>query len=211
MTTVIVSIQQSWCHRQNLICHIVLLFILYSVKWIYIYGAYKTFILIYTVVHQSTFTHILYFRTHFSYFYVSISSILPCTQIKRFNTKYMVCCVWLCPQTCGPLWSHECGSSLYSTGICSRVGRNFKQSHTIAPALQSNPYIHLPLHHSSIHPSVHLSIQMVNTSIHLSVIPSSINLSCISPSIHPSIHHKPSFLSYRVWDFHGHRDRSGWF
>ncbi|CAN9499026.1 unnamed protein product [Ophioblennius macclurei] len=38
--------------------------------------------------------------------------------------------------TCGPLWSHECGSSLYSTGICSRVGRNFRQSHIIAPALQ---------------------------------------------------------------------------
>ncbi|XP_067349582.1 integrin alpha-11 isoform X1 [Channa argus] len=38
--------------------------------------------------------------------------------------------------TCGPLWSHECGSSLYSTGICSRVGRNFKLSHTITPALQ---------------------------------------------------------------------------
>ncbi|KAM9375899.1 LOW QUALITY PROTEIN: integrin alpha-11-like [Pholidichthys leucotaenia] len=38
--------------------------------------------------------------------------------------------------TCGPLWSHECGSSLYSTGICSRVGRNFRLSHTITPALQ---------------------------------------------------------------------------
>ncbi|XP_033490434.2 integrin alpha-11 [Epinephelus lanceolatus] len=38
--------------------------------------------------------------------------------------------------TCGPLWSHECGSSLYSTGICSKVSRNFKLSHTIAPALQ---------------------------------------------------------------------------
>ncbi|XP_070828481.1 integrin alpha-11 [Chaetodon trifascialis] len=37
--------------------------------------------------------------------------------------------------TCGPLWSHECGSSLYSTGICSRVSRNFRLSHTIAPAL----------------------------------------------------------------------------
>uniref|UniRef100_A0A4W6FG11 Integrin subunit alpha 11 n=1 Tax=Lates calcarifer TaxID=8187 RepID=A0A4W6FG11_LATCA len=34
------------------------------------------------------------------------------------------------------LWSHECGSSLYSTGICSRVSRNFRLSHTIAPALQ---------------------------------------------------------------------------
>uniref|UniRef100_A0A3Q0SHZ8 VWFA domain-containing protein n=1 Tax=Amphilophus citrinellus TaxID=61819 RepID=A0A3Q0SHZ8_AMPCI len=38
--------------------------------------------------------------------------------------------------TCGPLWSHECGSSLYSTGICTRVGRNFRLSNTIAPALQ---------------------------------------------------------------------------
>ncbi|KAM9853951.1 integrin alpha-11-like [Aulostomus maculatus] len=38
--------------------------------------------------------------------------------------------------SCGPLWSHECGSSLYSTGICSRVGRNFRLSHTITPALQ---------------------------------------------------------------------------
>ncbi|KAM8861054.1 integrin alpha-11 [Synchiropus picturatus] len=38
--------------------------------------------------------------------------------------------------TCGPLWSHECGSSLYSTGICSKVGRNFKMSHTLTPALQ---------------------------------------------------------------------------
>ncbi|XP_029952205.1 integrin alpha-11 [Salarias fasciatus] len=37
---------------------------------------------------------------------------------------------------CGPLWSHECGSSLYSTGICSRVGRNFRHSNIIAPALQ---------------------------------------------------------------------------
>ncbi|XP_020504508.1 integrin alpha-11 isoform X2 [Labrus bergylta] len=38
--------------------------------------------------------------------------------------------------TCGPLWSHECGSSLYSTGICTRVSRNFRLSHTITPALQ---------------------------------------------------------------------------
>ncbi|XP_045892937.1 integrin alpha-11 [Micropterus dolomieu] len=43
---------------------------------------------------------------------------------------------FVCPQTCGPLWSHECGSSLYSTGICSRVSRSFRLSHTIAPALQ---------------------------------------------------------------------------
>ncbi|KAM4554430.1 integrin alpha-11-like [Fundulus diaphanus] len=38
--------------------------------------------------------------------------------------------------TCGPLWSHECGSSLYSTGICTRVNRNFRLTQTIAPALQ---------------------------------------------------------------------------
>ncbi|XP_029697630.1 integrin alpha-11 isoform X3 [Takifugu rubripes] len=38
--------------------------------------------------------------------------------------------------TCGPLWSHECGSSLYSTGICSRVSWTFRPTHTIAPALQ---------------------------------------------------------------------------
>uniref|UniRef100_A0A3B3CNV1 VWFA domain-containing protein n=1 Tax=Oryzias melastigma TaxID=30732 RepID=A0A3B3CNV1_ORYME len=38
--------------------------------------------------------------------------------------------------TCGPLWSHECGSSLYSTGFCARANRNFKVTHAFAPALQ---------------------------------------------------------------------------
>ncbi|XP_056272720.1 integrin alpha-11 [Pseudoliparis swirei] len=38
--------------------------------------------------------------------------------------------------TCGPLWSHECGSSLYSTGVCSRVSRSFRLANSIAPALQ---------------------------------------------------------------------------
>ncbi|XP_033972599.1 integrin alpha-11a [Trematomus bernacchii] len=37
---------------------------------------------------------------------------------------------------CGPLWSYECGSSYYSTGICSRVNESFKFSRTIAPAFQ---------------------------------------------------------------------------
>ncbi|KAG7473347.1 hypothetical protein MATL_G00094710 [Megalops atlanticus] len=37
---------------------------------------------------------------------------------------------------CGPLWSYECGSSFYSTGICSRINSNFKFSRTIAPAFQ---------------------------------------------------------------------------
>ncbi len=62
--------------------------------------------------------------------------------------------LWMCPQTCGPLWSHECGSSLYSTGICSRVSRNFRLSHTITPALQSNQYTVHPYVHPSAHPYI---------------------------------------------------------
>uniref|UniRef100_A0A3Q3AN88 Integrin, alpha 11b n=1 Tax=Kryptolebias marmoratus TaxID=37003 RepID=A0A3Q3AN88_KRYMA len=48
------------------------------------------------------------------------------------------CICWnlLFPQTCGPLWSHECGSSLYSTGVCTRTKQNFKLNQIIAPALQ---------------------------------------------------------------------------
>uniref|UniRef100_A0AAY4EDT4 VWFA domain-containing protein n=1 Tax=Denticeps clupeoides TaxID=299321 RepID=A0AAY4EDT4_9TELE len=38
--------------------------------------------------------------------------------------------------TCGPLWSYECGSSYYSTGICSRVNRTFHFTNNIAPAYQ---------------------------------------------------------------------------
>ncbi|XP_064244574.1 integrin alpha-11 isoform X1 [Passer domesticus] len=37
---------------------------------------------------------------------------------------------------CSPLWSHECGSSYYTTGMCSRVNSNFRFSRTVAPALQ---------------------------------------------------------------------------
>ncbi|KAI4887714.1 hypothetical protein NFI96_026551 [Prochilodus magdalenae] len=37
---------------------------------------------------------------------------------------------------CGPLWSYECGSSLYSTGICSRVDGSFNFTRSIAPAFQ---------------------------------------------------------------------------
>uniref|UniRef100_A0A674B8D2 Integrin subunit alpha 11 n=1 Tax=Salmo trutta TaxID=8032 RepID=A0A674B8D2_SALTR len=43
---------------------------------------------------------------------------------------------WLLVGTCGPLWSYECGSSYYSTGICSRVNESFKFSKTISPAFQ---------------------------------------------------------------------------
>ncbi|XP_021565023.1 integrin alpha-11 [Carlito syrichta] len=37
---------------------------------------------------------------------------------------------------CSPLWSHECGSSYYTTGMCSRVNSNFRFAKTVAPALQ---------------------------------------------------------------------------
>ncbi|XP_032926097.1 integrin alpha-11 [Catharus ustulatus] len=37
---------------------------------------------------------------------------------------------------CSPLWSHECGSSYYTTGMCSRVNANFRFSRSVAPALQ---------------------------------------------------------------------------
>lgn len=40
-------------------------------------------------------------------------------------------------QACGPLWSYECGSSYYSTGICSKVNAAFKFSGTVKPAFQS--------------------------------------------------------------------------
>ncbi|XP_062922221.1 integrin alpha-11a isoform X2 [Mobula hypostoma] len=38
--------------------------------------------------------------------------------------------------TCGPLWSHECGSSYYSTGICCKISSNFKSARAFAPAIQ---------------------------------------------------------------------------
>ncbi|XP_018110721.2 integrin alpha-11 [Xenopus laevis] len=40
---------------------------------------------------------------------------------------------------CSPLWSHECGSSFYTTGMCSRVNANFRFSRIVAPALQRCP------------------------------------------------------------------------
>ncbi|XP_078539587.1 integrin alpha-11 [Lissotriton helveticus] len=39
---------------------------------------------------------------------------------------------------CSPLWSHECGSTYYTTGMCSRVNSNFRFSKTVAPALQKS-------------------------------------------------------------------------
>ncbi|XP_063802956.1 integrin alpha-10 isoform X2 [Pseudophryne corroboree] len=37
---------------------------------------------------------------------------------------------------CAPLWSQECGSSMYSTGICASVDQSFKPTGTIAPTAQ---------------------------------------------------------------------------
>ncbi|KAM4663706.1 integrin alpha-10 [Discoglossus pictus] len=37
---------------------------------------------------------------------------------------------------CAPLWSQECGSSMFSTGICTSVDRNFQPTGTIAPTAQ---------------------------------------------------------------------------
>ncbi|XP_063052513.1 integrin alpha-11-like [Engraulis encrasicolus] len=35
---------------------------------------------------------------------------------------------------CGPMWSYECGSAYYSTGVCSRVDSSFQVTNSIAPA-----------------------------------------------------------------------------
>ncbi|XP_061532342.1 integrin alpha-11-like isoform X2 [Phycodurus eques] len=39
-------------------------------------------------------------------------------------------------QTCGPRWSHECGSSLYTSGMCARVGARFQMLGAVTPAFQ---------------------------------------------------------------------------
>ncbi|XP_077435338.1 integrin alpha-11-like isoform X2 [Vanacampus margaritifer] len=38
--------------------------------------------------------------------------------------------------TCGPRWSHECGSSVYTSGICTRVGSRFQTLDIVTPAFQ---------------------------------------------------------------------------
>ncbi|XP_039619185.1 integrin alpha-10 [Polypterus senegalus] len=37
---------------------------------------------------------------------------------------------------CAPLWSQECGTSVFSTGICASVDKNFNPTRTIAPTAQ---------------------------------------------------------------------------
>ncbi|XP_069508862.1 integrin alpha-10 [Ambystoma mexicanum] len=37
---------------------------------------------------------------------------------------------------CAPLWSQECGTSMYSTGICTNVDNNFNPTENIAPTAQ---------------------------------------------------------------------------
>ncbi|KAJ6651352.1 hypothetical protein lerEdw1_021051 [Lerista edwardsae] len=37
---------------------------------------------------------------------------------------------------CAPLWSQECGTSMFSTGMCTRVDENFQPQENIAPTAQ---------------------------------------------------------------------------
>ncbi|XP_034030611.1 integrin alpha-10 [Thalassophryne amazonica] len=37
---------------------------------------------------------------------------------------------------CAPLWSQECGTSMFSTGICASVGDDFEPRETISPTVQ---------------------------------------------------------------------------
>ncbi|NXY00653.1 ITA10 protein, partial [Centropus bengalensis] len=37
---------------------------------------------------------------------------------------------------CAPLWSQECGTSVFSTGICARLDEELRPLDTIAPAAQ---------------------------------------------------------------------------
>ncbi|NWT49121.1 ITA10 protein, partial [Chroicocephalus maculipennis] len=40
------------------------------------------------------------------------------------------------PQACAPLWSQECGTSLYSTGLCARLDGDLRPVGTLAPTAQ---------------------------------------------------------------------------
>ncbi|XP_055486458.1 integrin alpha-10-like [Leucoraja erinacea] len=37
---------------------------------------------------------------------------------------------------CAPLWAQQCGNSMYNTGICTNISRNFRPSGIIAPTAQ---------------------------------------------------------------------------
>lgn len=51
----------------------------------------------------------------------------------------MMTCVHVWPwQACAPLWSQECGTSMFSTGICASVSDELEPRETIAPTAQSN-------------------------------------------------------------------------
>ncbi|RXM90871.1 Integrin alpha-10 [Acipenser ruthenus] len=48
-----------------------------------------------------------------------------------------LCCVSpVSLQACAPLWSQECGTSVFSNGICAKVDQNFHPTETIAPTAQ---------------------------------------------------------------------------
>ncbi|NWI15903.1 ITA10 protein, partial [Crypturellus soui] len=41
-----------------------------------------------------------------------------------------------CPQACAPLWSQECGTSVFSSGVCARLDGELRHVETLAPTVQ---------------------------------------------------------------------------
>uniref|UniRef100_A0AAZ3RCI9 VWFA domain-containing protein n=1 Tax=Oncorhynchus tshawytscha TaxID=74940 RepID=A0AAZ3RCI9_ONCTS len=64
-----------------------------------------------------------------------------CTKTNLGNITYkaviIIMCVCVCVfQACAPLWSQECGTSVFSTGICASVSDDLEPRDTIAPTAQ---------------------------------------------------------------------------
>lgn len=52
-------------------------------------------------------------------------------------------------QACAPLWSQECGTSMFSTGICASVSDDLEPREPIAPTAQSKyTFVHTKTHRS---------------------------------------------------------------
>ncbi len=103
----------------------------------------------------------------------------------RTDAKSLCMCVCVCVwQACAPLWSQECGTSMFSTGICASVSDDLKPRETIAPTSQSN--------HTFAHTNRHLGGQTCCTGL---------------------LQLTRCFLKYptcgRVLHIHGHSDRAG--
>ncbi|CAG14085.1 unnamed protein product, partial [Tetraodon nigroviridis] len=90
-------------------------------------------------------------------------------------------------QACAPLWSQECGTSAFSTGICTSVSDNLEPGEAIAPTSQSKNEPKSP-----DGPEKWLK--------HL-VSP------CVSTHTHAHTH---THTRGRVLHIHGYRDCAGW-